>query len=107
MSVLSLSYQESDVTITNISHSLSHIMAGKHLGKVRYEEIMSLSPHVLDMGIPAPLCFQQGTDTPFTRYNRLYNRFDNRLYRVDKHRTGGQTGLCNRFENGLTTSCIV
>ena len=22
------------------------------------------------------------TDTPFTRYNRLYNQFDNRLYRV-------------------------
>jgi len=31
-------------------------------------------------------------NTPFTRYNRLlnplYNRFDNRLYRVNKHPTG-------------------
>jgi len=32
MSVLSLSYQESDVTITNISQSLPRIMAGKQLG---------------------------------------------------------------------------
>ena len=35
--------------------------------------------------------------TPFTRYNRLsnqlYNRFDNRLNRVNKHPTGCQTGL--------------
>jgi len=42
-------------------------------------------------------------NTPFTRYNRLwnrlYNRFDIRLYRVNKHPTGCQTGL--------TTVCIV
>jgi len=31
MSVLSLSYKQSDVTVTNISQSLSHIMAGKQL----------------------------------------------------------------------------
>ena len=35
--------------------------------------------------------------TPFTRYNwlsnRLYVRFDNRLYRVNKHPTSCQTGL--------------
>jgi len=31
--------------------------------------------------------------------NRLYNRFDNRLYRVNKHPTGGQTGC----HTGLTT----
>jgi len=41
--------------------------------------------------------------TPFTRYNRLsnrlYKRFDNRLYRVNKHPTGCQTGLTT----GLTT----
>jgi len=45
-------------------------------------------------------------NTPFTRYNRLsvrlYNRFDNRLYRVNKHPTGYQTGLTT----GLTfVSC--
>ena len=41
--------------------------------------------------------------TPFTRYNRLsnrlYNWFDNRLYRVNKHPTGCQTGC----QMGLTT----
>jgi len=30
------------------------------------------------------------SNTPFTRYNRFYNRFDNRLYRVNKHATGCQ-----------------
>jgi len=44
-------------------------------------------------------------NTPFTRYsrlsNRLYNRFDNWLYRVNKHPTGCQTGLYNRFDNRL------
>ena len=38
-------------------------------------------------------------NTPFTRYNRLYNQFDNRLYRVNKHPTGGKTGC----QTGLTT----
>jgi len=33
MSVLSLSYWESDVTVTNISQSLPHIMAGKTAGR--------------------------------------------------------------------------
>jgi len=41
--------------------------------------------------------------TPFTRYNRLsnrlYDRFDNRLYRINKHPTSCQTGLTT----GLTT----
>jgi len=37
--------------------------------------------------------------TQFTRYSRLSNRFDNRLYRVNKHSTGYQTGLTT----GLTT----
>ena len=37
--------------------------------------------------------------TPFTRYNRLSIRFDNRLYRVNKHPTGCQTGC----QTGLTT----
>jgi len=43
----------------------------------------------------------------YTRYNRLSirlsNRFDNRLYRVQKHSTGCQT----RLTTGLTTCCIV
>jgi len=57
-------------------------------------------------GKPRPMgrCY-----TPFTRYNRLsnqlYNRFDNRLYRVNKHptscQTGCQPGLCNRFDNRI------
>jgi len=47
------------------------------------------------------------SDTPFTRYNwllnRLYSRFDNRLYHVNKHPTGCQTGLYNRFNSRLYT----
>jgi len=39
------------------------------------------------------------TKAPFTRYNLLSNRFDNRLYHVHKHSTGCQTHL--------TTGCIV
>jgi len=43
------------------------------------------------------------TYTPFTRYNRLssrlYKRFDNRLYRVNKHPTGCQTGLTTGLTN--------
>ena len=35
----------------------------------------------------------ENCNTPFTRYSRLYNRFDNRQYRVNKHPTGCQTGL--------------
>ena len=50
----------------------------------------------------------KNSKTPFTRYNRLsnrlYKRFDNRLYRVNKHPTGCQTELYNRFDkHGLTT----
>jgi len=46
-------------------------------------------------------------NTPFTRYNRLsvrlYNRFHNQLYRVNKHPTGCQTG----FQTGLTSTSAV
>jgi len=35
--------------------------------------------------------------------NRLYNRSDNRLYRVDKHPTGCQTGCQTGLTTGLTT----
>jgi len=60
--------------------------------------------------------------TPFTRYNRLYNRFDNRLYRVNKHPTSLTTvlkeqplfiqpvvklGCTTGLTTGLTTGCIV
>ena len=51
------------------------------------------------------------SNTPFTRYNRLsirlYNRFDNRLYHVNKHPTGCQTGCQTGFTTDLTTGCIV
>ena len=54
------------------------------------------------------MCF--GLDEPqppFTRYNRLsnrlYNQFDNRLYRVNKHPTGCQTGCQTGLTTGLTT----
>jgi len=52
--------------------------------------------------------------TPFTRYNRLsnglYNRFDNRLYRVNEHPTGCQTGcqtVDNRFDNRVERTATV
>ena len=54
------------------------------------------------------MCF--GLDEPqppFTRYNRLsnrlYNQFDNRLYRVNKHPTGCQTSCQTGLTTGLTT----
>jgi len=50
MSTLSLSYYESHVTVTNISQSLPHIMAGKQLAYIWYEEITSLSPYVFTCG---------------------------------------------------------
>ena len=45
---------------------------------------------------------------PFTRYNLLLNRFDNRLYRVYKHSTGCQTHLttgCMVYTAGCQTGC--
>ena len=50
-------------------------------------------------------------NTPFTRYNRLSNpfdnRFDNRVERTANVRaTGCQTGLYNRFDNRLYRVCI-
>jgi len=36
----------------------------------------------------------------YTRYNRLSNWFDNRLYRVHKHSTGCQTHLTTSLTNG-------
>jgi len=48
-------------------------------------------------------CKKYNSNTPFTRYNRLsirlYNWFDNRLYRVNKHPTGCQPGCDNRLSN--------
>ena len=45
--------------------------------------------------------------TPFTRYNRLsnrlYNRFDNWLYRVNRHPTGCQMDVCLHDTADLTT----
>jgi len=37
-------------------------------------------------------------ETPFTRYNRLSNRLNNRLHRVNRHSTGLTTGriVCKR-----------
>jgi len=51
---------------------------------------------------------RQSSKTPFTRYNRLSNGFDNRIEnRVERtavRSTGCQTGLYNRFDkHGLTT----
>jgi len=51
-----------------------------------------------------------GSYTPFTQYNRLsnplYNRFDNRLYRVNKHPTGCQTGCQTVLTTGLNEQTV-
>ena len=54
-------------------------------------------------GLTTVLNEQPLVECLYTRYNRLSNRFDNRLYRVYKHLPGCQTGLTS----GLTTGCIV
>jgi len=41
-------------------------------------------------------CCQTGCQLSY----RLYNRFDNGLYRVNKHPTGCQTGLTTRLTTG-------
>jgi len=46
MSVLALSYEESDVRVRNILRNLTYNMAAKQLAYIRYEEITSLSPYV-------------------------------------------------------------
>ena len=73
----------------------------------RYNELAnqrSLSDK-LDLSVAsAGMCLPK---TPFTRYNRLsnrlYNWFDNRLYRVNKHPTGCQTGCQTGLTISLTT----
>ena len=57
----------------------------------------------------SPFLKKNGTsNTPFTLYsrllNQLYNRFDNRLYRVNKQPTGCQSGFDNCFDNRLDVS---
>ena len=51
--------------------------------------------------------FWQPVKCLYTRYNRLsnglYNRFDNRLYRVNKHPKGYQSGCQTGLTTGLTT----
>jgi len=42
---MALSYEENDVTTTNISERLPHTKAGKQLTYIYYEEITSLSPY--------------------------------------------------------------
>jgi len=56
--------------------------------------LQTLIPHLHDAA---------GCQTGLTTGCRLYNWFDNRLYRVNKHPTGCQTGLYNRFDNRLYT----
>jgi len=56
MSASSLSYYESDITVTNISPSLLHIMAGKiGIDTARHEQITPLLLCVYDMYLPCVL----------------------------------------------------
>ena len=55
-------------------------------------------------------CHSRRAKVPFTRYNLLSNRFDNRLYRVYKHSTGCQTRLttgCIVYRVGYQTGCTI
>jgi len=51
-----------------------------------------MTTHTLSVSVTG-CATQRSRYTPFTRYNRS----DNRLYRVNKHPTGCQTGLYNRL----------
>jgi len=53
----------------------------------------------------AEIIVRTNSEAPFTQYsrlsNRLYNRFDNRLYRVNKYPTGD-----NRFDNRVERTAV-
>jgi len=93
-------------------------------------DITKSSQHMSPSRLMLLLMLVSNRPTPFTRYNRLlnrlYNRFDNRLYtrysrlsnrlsngydnrlNVCIHdRTGCQTGLTTGLTTRLTTGCIV
>ena len=71
----------------------------------------SVIPCTIAVWLSTPAAGVPCSKTPFTRYNRLSNRFynridngfDNLLYRVYKHLPGYHTGLTT----GLTSGCIV
>jgi len=69
---------------------------------------MATQPNVCGV-VPSVECSRSHCEnnTPFTRYNGLSNRFDNRLYRVNKHPTGYQTGFYNRFDNRVKWTATV
>ena len=50
--------------------------------------------------------WQRTCASPFTRYSLLSNRLYNRLYRVNKHPTGCQTGFDNRFDNRVERTAV-
>jgi len=65
--------------------------------------MMMMINHGESRGRVPPRIWRRDNQAPFTRYNRLSSRIDNRLYRVHKHSTGCQTHLTTCLTNG----CIV
>ena len=66
------------------------------------ESVSPAVPTHSNLSIPVEVLLANSTIkinvlAPFTRYNLLSNRFDNRWYRVYKHSIGCQTGLYNHF----------
>jgi len=76
MSVLSLSYEESDVRIRNTSQSLTYNMAEKQLAYISYEEITSLSPYVyrLNQLKMIPLACRESTLSQKTLFYDVHTR---------------------------------
>jgi len=65
--------------------------------------VVNLKPRLHDT-----TCCQTGGKCLYTRYYRLSNPFDNRLYRVYKHSTGCQTVFVKPVvQPGLATGCVV
>jgi len=78
--------------------NISNFRLSRYTGKNR-----ETGQHATTTSSTTTVCLNHLSYTPFTRHNRLsnrfYNRFDNRLFRVNKHPTGCQTGLYNRIDN--------
>jgi len=74
---------------------LPDIIAEKQLAQIWYEE------NITSLSLYNPVYTIQPVVKPVD--NWLYNRFDNRLYCVNKHPIGCQTGCQTGLTTGLTT----
>jgi len=89
--MLCIRIQCENVVITNTITLSVHLICLQHV--YRDAARRARSSATSDYGLFSPQHrLMRVANTPFTRYSRLSNRFDNRLYRVNKHPTGCQTG---------------